>query len=86
MPEITDRKRKLKLHVMRKTKHMRSSRRNYYEEPDLFDYVQEDTELTNEFFNWLHLNIIESIQRVCLERLQNPDNGGEKERKELVRP
>ena len=65
--EITSTKRKLKRHFLREAKRIRKSRTDYYAEPDLFDFIREDTALMQGLFYWLdssHLNL-ERILTAC---------------------
>lgn len=65
--EITSTKRRLKLNFLREAKRVRKSRMDYYAEPDLFDFIREDTALMQSFFSWLDFSdlSLERIQTAC---------------------
>lgn len=67
VPKITSTKRRLKLNFLRQAKRMRRSRTEYYAEPDLFDFIREDTALMQSFFSWLDFSDLnlERIQAAC---------------------
>lgn len=73
--EITSTKRRLKRHFLKEAKRMRKSRIEYYApEPNLFDFIREETARMETFFNWLdltHVNL-ERIQKVCISYLASP--------------
>lgn len=62
---------------------MRVSRMEYYEEPDLLDFIREDTAAAEGFFNWLELHSLnmEGIQKACLYFLIHSDESVEEKEK-----
>lgn len=81
--KITVKKKKLKHHFEKEAQRMRVSRMEYYEEPDLLDFIREDTAAAEGFFNWLELHSLntEGIQKACLYFLIHSDESVEEKEK-----
>ena len=81
--EITSTKRRLKLHFLREAKRIRRSRTDYYAEPNLFDFIREDTAMMQAFFHWLDFSSLslERIQTACNYFLINADENEEEKMK-----
>lgn len=82
--KLPHRKAKLRQHFIREARRMRTSRMDYYAEPDLFDYARENAAEMEGLFNWLNTHNLntERIQKACVYYLIHADES-EREKEKL---